>query len=311
MKGIALRRQIGHNGMRSVKAALLGLIWTALAGASASAAQGPEISLATSFNNALIAVNQGRKSLLKPRAVKVGYFNYDDNRTPVPDSSKNPYNMVGRLISGGKICTAFLISRQAALTAAHCVDKKERSFFEYQSNGLKKKVLAAQVVFLPGYQNPAGGAPDSREDMAILLFKNPLFPSGEGLSIASEVLIGQAAIAVGFPGRNGEEISPRCSIRNIAGGVIHSDCATSPGESGGPLLIGSGGKWRVAGIVSSELDPNDPRSGWNYSDETANRFCDIVPYKNWILSVMRRWENRKAQRLFLSEPSPSVTAANR
>ena len=300
------------NEMRSVKIGLIGLgLWAALAGASAPAAQGSEISLGASFNNALIAVDQGRKSLLKPRAVKIGYFNYYDNRMPVPDLSEKPYSLVGRLISGRKTCTAFLISPQAALTAAHCVDKKGTSFFEYESNGQKKKVLAAQVVFLPGYKNPTAGAPDSQKDLAVLLFKNPLFPSGAGLSIANEVLIGQAAIAVGFPGGADEEISPRCRVRNIAGGVIHSDCATSPGESGGPLFIRTGEQWRVAGIISGEIDPNDPRSGWKYSDETANRFCDIVPYKNWILSVMRRWENRKAQRLFLSEPSPSVTAANR
>ncbi len=274
------------------KSVLLGLgLWAALA-APVLAAEDSAINLASSFREASSEMRQARRNIHPPRAVLAGYFSYDDNREPIEDSSESPYSLVGRLSGSEGTCTAFIVSRRAALTAAHCVDKKGGYTFRYESRGRKKKVRVFRIVFLPGYQKPVGnGAIDSRTDMAVLLFKEPLFLSGEGLTIADKFSVGQAAVALGFPGGD-EEISPHCSIRNIKNGAILSDCVTSPGESGGPLLIRNNNQWEVAGIISSQLNPNDTRSGMGYSDETANRFCDLTARKSWVLEIIRDWESR-------------------
>lgn len=232
-----------------------------------------------------------------------GFFG-DDNRR-VTNSKEKPYRLVGRLVKNGVVsCTAFLVSEQVAMTAAHCVeDKGERYKFQYDGGGPWREAkawLGVNIVSISRGKNYTGdnlGDNILREDFALLKLEKPS-PNGWGyFRIADHVVVGQAALAIGFPAVLGDGsykiVSDNCSVRKLAEDSIYSDCAINRGNSGGPLLVKDGNdEWLLAGVASTQkiFPDKGAAMGEAYSDDIANHFCNITLYNARITDSIVRFK---------------------
>lgn len=68
---------------------------------------------------------------------------------------------------------------------------------------------------------------------------------------------------------------------------LQAEYSTSFGDSGGPLLVYSGGRFRIAGITSGGL-PKPGRNASSYGELAT--FTRVSPYANWIRRVMNGQE---------------------
>ena len=176
--------------------------------------------------------------------------------------------------------TAFLIDACHALTARHvihhadAIGQRVSLWFEPWRPATRFNSAAGIVV-------AAGGAASNGSDLSqdwALLRVDPclgetlgfLRPSSEPLALRpGRPGIAPKLMAVGFPHdrriEDGPTIDPDCQVRLMTSfGLLH-DCATLPGNSGGPLIAWNADRRRhevyainVAGFDKSMLDRFDP-----------------------------------------------------
>ena len=194
----------------------------------------------------------------------------------IVDASDPRWSVIGRLnYSNSRIrmhCTGTLIARDLVLTAAHCLfDKVSRRWLN-----------AGQVHFLAGYQRGEAVAKatavsyevdkmhdtgsksyvhDPRHDWALVRLDTPigdragtiapfpLSPMGAGLAPPS------TAVIVGYPGvrPHVQSMAENCRIdwKYRTSGMIEHDCPVMGGDSGGPVLAGYNGGYRIIAVNSS------------------------------------------------------------
>lgn len=217
-----------------------------------------------------------------------GIFGEDDRKMAYDNDIDKA--VVRLNLSGGGSCTAFLISSQWALTAGHCV--KDSSSFAIGLDTGKEFTGHISVTHTWTSKNYGVISDDVNdwilinEDFAILRLSSPV-PNAKTLEIASpnEVVIGASAMSIGYPKHTYETAyrvkDTNCRVRNLYGDAILTDCAMSRGNSGGPLLIKTpSGKWKVAGIASTQFVKDDGSMivGERYTDRTANRYTNASYY---------------------------------
>ena len=203
----------------------------------------------------------------------------------------------------GAYGTAFLVGPCLALSARHVVHHADPMgqrltlrFAPWQRAD-RSNSSAATVVAAGGAARSAG---DVSQDWVLLRLDRCLgatlgyFPlSREPLRIPPSGPIAPALMAVGFPedqaaGRR-PVIDPDCRVRMIAStGLLH-DCATMPGNSGGPLMAWSEARQRYEAYAINVAGFADrmPRA---FDLASANGAVAIAP----IVAVIDAIEGREA-----------------
>lgn len=180
---------------------------------------------------------------------------------------------VGLFFTGTGTCTATLIGCQTALTAAHCVceeppcspSAKDRAVFFQHSGGYAVSSIAVH----PDWQSDSLG----RHDLAVLRFASPIAGVQPSALATAKPSAGTPAMLVGFgvtPAapvglkRAGQVQLVRCDDGNPGGlcydfvapiGAPGADSTACPGDSGGPMFVGSGSSLVLAGVTSGGSGP--------------------------------------------------------
>lgn len=195
-----------------------------------------------------------------------------DDRVAI-ESVAWPWQAIGRLNrSGGGYCTATLIAPAAVLTAAHCL----------WDPGGARRVAPAELHFLAGYrrgefvahgigariETPAIGAPPASpfrvsalpeiaRDWAIVHLRGPLpvrpIPLGR-LSAGDGGLVSRAGYSQDRP--HLLTMHRGCHVLDRVPEVplLLTDCDATRGDSGSPLLQGSGDRLQLVGITAAVAD---------------------------------------------------------
>ena len=197
--------------------------------------------------------------------------------------------MVSELATG-TYGTAFLVGPCHALSAPHIIHRAEPvgqsvilRFKPWQRADAGTSSTAMVIA-----AGTAGSAPgDVSQDWILLRLDRCLgatlgfLPlSREPLRIPASGPIAPALVGVGFPADRSAArrpvIDPACRVRIIAStGLLH-DCATMPGNSGGPLMAWSAARQRYEAyaINVAGIGNHDPRA---FDQRSANGAVAVAP----------------------------------
>jgi protease YdgD len=191
------------------------------------------------------------------------FFGADD-RVEV-DTAVAPWNMIGLLELSPGTCTAVLIGPQTVLTAAHCIanggriDAQPVEFLAGYDRG--DWVEASEIV---GYHVPQGwlqGEADGM-DFAFVYLADPI---GDRIGWMDVTGLSDAEIAAFEAGRGPDIMQAGYSydrdgvmtgnldcpfVELGASSTLVHECDTLQGDSGSPLFIETGGRYRIIGIES-------------------------------------------------------------
>lgn len=181
-----------------------------------------------------------------------------DGRVRV-DTASLPWSAVARLqIPGVSRCTAVLVGRRTALTAAHCLWERRVGHFapassihilsRYAAGRFAAHTLAASYRVATGF-DPSRPDADRGADIAVVTLSEPF--DGDVLPLAVAPAPGAPAMLGGYNQDRAEVIAAdtACHIVATSPALLVHDCGGTRGTSGGPLLVrGPDGGWRLAGI---------------------------------------------------------------
>ena len=211
------------------------------------------------------------------------------------------YAGVGRVELPGPVgnyCSAFLISRTWALTAAHCLENGKPNNFSFEFNSgtnFEFTTLIDETHVAEGYK-PEGDIRPNDWALIHLVTPAPELYRSYRIGKANEIRVGAPAISIGYPlradpGGSTRIIGRNCSIRRLTGDQVYSDCDMTVGNSGGPLLeILPSGEYVVAGIASTQtLNAEGGPIMWGtYSDSAANHWTSTsVHLAEFVEAVSR------------------------
>jgi len=206
------------------------------------------------------------------------YFGPIDTRVSAYDNPN--YQAVGEVYGDIGFCSIFLVGKHTFLSAGHCFNtspsggRSVKLFgFGVGQGQLRNEFSGNLVISGTNTANTPYGPPD----MAIVKVTSaPDYLRPLKIAAQNEIYIGQPAQNVGWTGsrRKGS-----CTIRNIVGGYILTDCPSDSGDSGGPLFIlTKSGEWKVAGIDHSGKNgpSGEELKGIEYSDEDSEQYTNIT-----------------------------------
>ncbi len=181
-----------------------------------------------------------------------------DNRTAVTTNTY-PLRAVGRLSMG---CTGTLVAIDLVLTAAHCVidpesGKPYEEKYSFHPNYIGGKSKHKSTYTVEEY----GETLITIRDWAILRLDKPLGKIYGWLSVQSAT-VSNAPAQIDLVGYSGDfkygqtaSIHKNCNIRhrNRINSLLHHDCDSARGSSGGPILAMHNGELRVFGVHIAEF----------------------------------------------------------
>jgi protease YdgD len=201
------------------------------------------------------------KAALNPKPGIVG----QDDRKPL-DSAAWPWQAVGRVNQANGIhCTGAMIAADAVLTAAHCLMDRASGVW----------LSPQDLVFVAGYRrdedlgyargreivhpehaiNPRRPAlHDIGDDWAVLYLEHPLPVRPIPVQPLAEGRGGQVMLA-GYSEERPHMLSLQeaCGVLERVDGdrVLFTDCDSTHGDSGSPLLVRQGRKVWIVGVASA------------------------------------------------------------
>ena len=153
-------------------------------------------------------------------------------------------------------CSGTVIDTKSVLTAAHCLTGTTKGVAAYMGTG-KLPITTKEFYASPGYT----GVNSSSLDVGVVIFTEPLDRTPIPLLTSRAATPGESAVIAGwgtdgvFGGgstlRAGTLTVSRVTDTYIEANYSSSASSICSGDSGGPLLISSGGVWAVAGVTSS------------------------------------------------------------
>ncbi len=177
-------------------------------------------------------------------------------RTVVVSEHPVPASVV-RIETGNSHCTGFYIQPRLVATSAHCINPGTLSEVIHHSPsdpkafitgmGVSKNPVVYQFVH-PSYD----GSVCNRFDVALLVVRHK---SGAHLPVdtSSAATLGNGMI-MGYSGdlNSGffKQLDYGCPIKGREGGMISHQCASSGGNSGGPLMAVRNGRINAIGVHS-------------------------------------------------------------
>ncbi|MCM2267304.1 MAG: trypsin-like serine protease [Elusimicrobiales bacterium] len=203
------------------------------------------------------------------------------------------YDSVHVMIHDTGWCTAFMIGDKWAITAAHCIVKKNPLGIKIDRIKTFRERLPIKQVFVSS--NYEAVSPFvKRGDFALLELhtKAPEDIPFSVLADSEEISVGMKAITIGYPAHayNGRYrvVGEECSVRKIVEDSIYTDCPLSRGNSGGPLFVLTASGWKVAGVVSTQYIKENGTMVLDapYSHKTANHATNITLYSKKIFRTM-------------------------
>ncbi|MGI9483676.1 MAG: trypsin-like serine peptidase [Hyphomicrobiales bacterium] len=213
-----------------------------------------------SFSEFSVANSQEKK--LMPEGI-IG----DDDRVPM-DSWDPPWNAIGRIFIQGfsrvSDCSATLIDPKIVATAAHCL-------FDFVS---KKPVPASSVNFLAGWRrekyiahsksaclkiNPNfkfERTPNSQRisnDFAFIILSEAIDVTPIPIHRAMQISKDDLLVHAGYVTDRQYILSVQegCRVRFKEMNAYFTNCDTTKGASGGPLLVKKDGNYSVAAVMSA------------------------------------------------------------
>jgi protease YdgD len=187
------------------------------------------------------------------------------------DEQRYPYSSIGKLYNEtGASCSGVVISRDAILTAAHCLyNYRTRRFIAapalhflvgYRTGRYSAHVRIASYEIGPGF-DPLRYGLTSGSDWAMLKVTEPLPVAIEPLRLRrGSAPTGTRAMLVGYPQDRAFAMTAdrECALgENIdAGRLLSHTCRGMKGYSGAPILVNADGKVQVAGIQIASLESN-------------------------------------------------------
>lgn len=206
--------------------------------------------------------------------------------------------------------TAFLIDACHALSARHMVHRAEAigQRLTVQFEPWRASTRANSAV---GTVVATGGTPRRRSDVSqdwILLRLDRCLGATLGFLPLSKMplafradrrAIGPDLKAIGFPHdravERGPTIDPLCAVRMISSfGLLH-DCATLPGNSGGPLIAWNAAMERYE-VMAINVAGHDRATAERFDAEAANMAVSIESILPAILATIRAEIERERQR---------------
>lgn len=191
----------------------------------------------------------------------------------VVDAARYPFSAIGRLNASGEgFCTAVLVGRNTALTAAHCLYDARRSRWRAAGDihfvaGYQRGTWLAHSV-VQSYRTGLGGSPVPRQptadfarrDWAVLELEKPV--GGHVGWLATGDINGEPLFEAGYRRDRPYAVSigGRCKVLGAVpgGDAIAHDCDVIKGGSGSPLMaMGADGVVRVVAINSMRLNQAD------------------------------------------------------
>lgn len=179
------------------------------------------------------------------------------------------WEAVGRIDMGGRgFCTGTLIATDTVLTAAHCLydgdtgarlaDDEIRFLAGWRGGQALAERTVRRAVEHPAYvHDPAAGANNSRNDLALLMLTQPIrstqvvpLPVAAAAPIRGEVGI----VSYAHDRAEAPALQEVCGVIGAEAGVVVLSCTVDFGSSGAPVFqIGPEGP-RIVSVVSAKAD---------------------------------------------------------
>ncbi|MGR3513926.1 MAG: trypsin-like serine peptidase [Paracoccaceae bacterium] len=213
------------------------------------------------------------------------------------------FEAVGLLEGPGGSCTAALITREIALTAAHCVHRK-RGQFTFRAAFSDGSALATRkvqdIAIAKAYvEADARGDRNSEvaNDVALVRLDSPIYDAGiDPYEIARAPKTGAPLTLASYGrGRMGAlQLERGCELKKrYRDGVVRIDCDATYGSSGAPVFTQSAGRPRIFSIVSSGVTV-----GESTSQTLGVSLTEIVP------QLMQELRNKRSL-------APAIAGARR
>lgn len=221
-----------------------------------------------------LSCDHGKKSSLAKNVFGM------DSRTEL-DVSTFPGKAVARLDGG---CSAAIIGKKLALTAAHCVFDSEKSALRedvrYLTSGYKNGVAAAKTWISQVWIGTTTPETTRKNDWAILILSDDIGSTTGWFGIGPKVTEASLPMSVSMAGYGSDkgsgkvpQLTSECYLHKIDAEerVLH-DCDGVTGVSGGPIFLkqAEGGATIISITAAEFRNGGQSENRATYSHEYAN-----------------------------------------